>query len=201
MGIRRGRKRSGAVATVSVHVRELAQLFNSLDPSPFWDRDLDRGAANFIEEEFVDKQSAKVWHLHVHTQQDSATASELQEAVENYYTRLAGTTRREIREHLQLGQLALLGGLTIFLLSMGARQLLQNAVDVLPRALDEGLIVLAWIALWRPTELLVYDWVPLLRRRRLYERLAGIRVLVRGAHSFPKDATPPSAATEREKVS
>ncbi len=180
--LRRARKRGSAVATVSVHVRELAQLFNSLDPSPFWDRDLDRGAATFIEEEFADKQSAQGWHLHVHTQQDSAAVSDLQEAVENYYTRLANTARREIREHLQRGQLALLGGLAIFLLSMGGRQLLQNAVDVLPRALDEGLIVLAWIALWRPVELLGYDWVPLVRRRHLYERLAGIRVLVRGAH-------------------
>jgi hypothetical protein len=176
------RRRVGAVSTVSVHVREPAQLLNSLDPSPFWDRDLDRSAATFIEEEFADKQSADVWHLHVYTQQDISAAPELQEAVENYYTRLANTTRREIRGHLKLGQLALLGGLAIFLLCMGGRQLLQNAVDVLPRALDEGLIVLAWVALWRPAELLGYDWVPLVRRRRLYERLAGIRVIVRPAH-------------------
>jgi hypothetical protein len=30
-------------------------MFNSLDPAPFWDRDLDREAAGFIEEEFSDK--------------------------------------------------------------------------------------------------------------------------------------------------
>jgi hypothetical protein len=179
VAMRRGRKGRATVATVSVHVRELAQLFNSLDPSPFWHRDLDRNAANFIEEEFVDKQSAEVWHLQVHTQQDDPATGDLQEAVENYYTRLASTVRREIRDHLKFAQLALIVGLSVFLLCMGGRQLLQNAVDVLPRALDEGLIVLAWIALWRPTELLGYDWVPLVRRRRLYERLAGIRVVVR----------------------
>ena len=38
------RERSGT-ATVHVHVHEVAQLYNSLDPSPFWDRDLDRDAA------------------------------------------------------------------------------------------------------------------------------------------------------------
>lgn len=181
MKLRPARKHAATAATVSVHVRDLGQLFNSLDPSPFWDRDLDRAAASFIEEEFADRQSAQVWHLHVHTQNDGSAASDLQEAVENYYTRLATTARREMREHVKLGQMALLGGLAVFLLCMGGRQLLQNAVEVLPRALDEGLIVLAWIALWRPVELLGYDWVPLRRRRRLYERLAGIRVQVRHA--------------------
>jgi hypothetical protein len=37
-----GTKKGAGTATVSVHVRDFAQLFNSLDPSPFWDRDLDR---------------------------------------------------------------------------------------------------------------------------------------------------------------
>ena len=55
---RRGR-RTRSAATVSIHVHDLAQMFNSLDPSPFWDRDLDRAAAEFIEEEFRDKQAAK----------------------------------------------------------------------------------------------------------------------------------------------
>jgi hypothetical protein len=33
--------------------------------------------------------------------------------------------------------------------------------------------------MWRPLEALAYEWVPLLRKRRLYERLAGIQVEVR----------------------
>jgi hypothetical protein len=99
-----GRKRGGT-ATVSLRVRDVAQLFNSLDPSPFWDRDLDREAAEFIKDEFTE----------------------------------------------------------------------------LPQVLDEGLIILAWIAMWRPVEVLAYEWVPLLHKRRLYERLAGIRVAVRPA--------------------
>jgi hypothetical protein len=165
-------------ATVNIHVRDLAQLFNSLDPSPFWDRDLDRDAATFIEEEFVDKRSARDWHLNVHVQDDHALAGDLQRAVENYYARLAGSARRELREHLLLGQLALIGGIGIFLLSMGLRQLLQGTLGDLPRMLDEGLIILAWLALWRPAEVLAYEWVPLNRKRRLYGRLAAIRVSV-----------------------
>ena len=42
--------RAGRSAAVNIHVRDLTQLLNSLDPSPFWDRDLDPIAAEFIEE-------------------------------------------------------------------------------------------------------------------------------------------------------
>jgi hypothetical protein len=177
------RKRHRAVtsASVSLHVRDLSQMFNSLDPSPFWDRDLDRNAAAFIEDEFSDKRSAEVWHLHVQTHEGAELAADLQAAVENYYGRLAATARRELVEHRRMGHIALAFGLTFLLLSMSARELLLQLVEVLPRALDEGLIILAWVALWRPAEMLAYEWIPLIRKRRLYERLAGVSVAVRSS--------------------
>ena len=56
------RRRTASAATVSIHVRDLAQMFNALDPSPFWDRDLDPEAAEFIEGEFSEKLSAGERH-------------------------------------------------------------------------------------------------------------------------------------------
>jgi hypothetical protein len=44
---------------------------------------------------------------------------------------------------------------------------------------DEGLLILGWVALWRPTEALLYDWWPLARRRMLLRRLASIPIEVR----------------------
>jgi hypothetical protein len=169
--------RTASAASVSIHVRNVAQMFNSLDPSPFWDRDLDRDAAEFIEEEFSEKRSAHTWHLHVHAQDGAALAADLQAAVEHYYERLAGSARYRLRDQMRIGQVALLGGMAIFLLSMTIRGVLLRGGA--PRMLDEGLIIIAWLALWRPVESLVYGWVPLYRKRRLYERLAAIRVSVR----------------------
>src|SRR5690349_12425783 len=123
----RRRKAPTGAATVSIHVRDLAQMFNSLDPSPFWDRDLDRAAAQFIEEEFSEKMSASVWHLHVHAQEGVASAADLQAAVEHYYGHLASSERRSLREHFWKAQLALAGGVLIFLLSMGARGIAHRA--------------------------------------------------------------------------
>ena len=78
----------------------------------------------------------------------------------------------------------------MFVLSITARGLLLRFISALPQTIDEGLIILGWIALWRPTEMLAYEWVPLVRKRRLYERLAGVHVAVRSVP--PAAATPPA---------
>lgn len=55
MRARRGEHHKRSVATVRIHIHDLTQLYNSLDPSPFWERDLDRHAAEFIEGEFLER--------------------------------------------------------------------------------------------------------------------------------------------------
>jgi hypothetical protein len=42
--------------------------------------------------------------------------------------------------------------------------------------LEESLIIFAWVANWRPTEIFLYEWWPINRRRRLYRRLAAAKV-------------------------
>lgn len=178
MSARRGERSSRGVAPVRIHIHELAQLYNSLDPSPFWDRDLDRNAAEFIEGEFRDRLWADTWHLIVHVRTGDADAQMLQNALESYYNRLATSTGRELKEHFRSARLGLLAGLILFGVFIGARALLRATAPAIPTAVDEGLIILAWLTLWRPAETLAYDWLPLYRRRQLYQRLQAVRVSV-----------------------
>ncbi len=43
---------------------------------------------------------------------------------------------------------------------------------VLPLIVQESLKIIGWAAMWKPTELFLYDWIPMLRRRNLLARLA-----------------------------
>jgi hypothetical protein len=40
------------------------------------------------------------------------------------------------------------------------------------RLAEESLLILGWVANWRPLEIFLYDWWPLTRRRDLYRRLS-----------------------------
>ena len=46
-------------------------------------------------------------------------------------------------------------------------------------AVGEGLVIFGWVALWRPGEIFLYDWWPLLRHRRQMDRLEGMPVELR----------------------
>lgn len=53
-----------------------------------------------------------------------------------------------------------------------------------PLAIDrsivaEGLLILGWVAIWRPTDALLYDWWSLAWRRTLLRRLASIPAEIR----------------------
>lgn len=201
----RRRRKPPDTAGVSVRVRDLAQMFNSFDPSPFWDRDLDQNAAAFIEGEFRDRRRAERWVLHVHAHEGMASASDLQAAVQRYYERLLVSLRLQLREQIRVAEIALAAGLAVFAICIT----LQTTLRHLPSALDQGLIILAWVALWRPIESLAYGWVPLFSRRRLYERLRRVHVRVRidtrrsaapsassAPHSDPAAASLPAVTIE-----
>ncbi len=44
----------------------------------------------------------------------------------------------------------------------------------------ESLIVSGWVALWRPAEIFLHEWWPILGEARLYDRLVAMPVTLRG---------------------
>ena len=46
------------------------------------------------------------------------------------------------------------------------------------RVVQEGLSIVAWVAMWRPLEVLLYDWWPLVSERRVLQRIRAAEVAV-----------------------
>ena len=46
----------------------------------------------------------------------------------------------------------------------------------LMQVLRELIIILGWVALWRPADLLLYEWRPFKRKVKLFERIAACKV-------------------------
>ena len=40
----------------------------------------------------------------------------------------------------------------------------------------EGFIIASWVSLWRPFELLLYEWLPFGRMAKAFDRMAGLPV-------------------------
>ena len=100
-------------AHIELRLRELAQLFNSMDPSPFVDRDLDQNAEEFIlgwaQELPAGREFELVVHLAVAPPADRAAGAE--DAVQRYFASRAEMKGRELRQLLRRGRLSLLAGM------------------------------------------------------------------------------------------
>jgi hypothetical protein len=174
-------RREGGWHLVEMTLDQPAQLLNSLDPAPFRQRDLDPDAANYI----IDA----VRELHGHTDvklvvylpdtSDRRAHGQLAEAVANYFRYQEQAARQKMRLTLRLGRASLLIGLLFLAACVAGAQLVFTGEDVVSDMLHEGLLIIGWVAMWRPLEILLYDWWPLLQDARLYRRIAGMPVELR----------------------
>jgi hypothetical protein len=41
--------------------------------------------------------------------------------------------------------------------------------------IEESLLILGWVVNWRPIEIFIYEWWPIVRKRNLYRRLAAAK--------------------------
>jgi hypothetical protein len=58
-------------------------------------------------------------------------------------------------------------------------QLLRRQEETLSIVIREGLIIAGWVAMWRPMEIFLYEWWPLRRKGRLYQKLSRMHVEIR----------------------
>lgn len=173
---------AGGERRIELRLRELAQLFDSFDPAPFHEKDLDRDAEEFIvswAREFP-ADAPLVFRLHLPPDQRRFEPEKtVQVAIANYFAYRAGIARLDVRRTLQQGRGSLGVGLAFLIACLLLRSVLRSLQPhELLRFVDEGLLILGWVAMWRPLELLLYDWWPLLRRKRTYDNLARMRVEV-----------------------
>lgn len=167
---------------IELRLRTLDQLFDSFDPAPFHEKDLDGDAEQFIvswAREYP-PDAPLVFRLHLHAdQQPHDPERTVQGAMQNYFTYRAGLAKLDVRHTLQEGRATLVVGLLFLATCMVARELLVTFFTAeWLRFVQEGLLIVGWVAMWKPLELLLYDWWPVLRMRRIYENLARMRVEV-----------------------
>ena len=167
-------------ATIQLRIHELRQLFNSIDPSPFRERDLDPDCEEFIvswAREVPPDRGLRV-EIHVDREQPPAElAADVPAAVHSHFAREAALQELHRRRILREGRLSLAIGLVLLVLCEGTAALVPTAGLGTPgEIVREGLIIAGWLVMWHPLEVLLYGIWPVVRERRLLERLAAADV-------------------------
>jgi hypothetical protein len=169
---------------IEVRVNDLRQLFDSLDPSPFVQRDLDPRAAEFIEGWGRDLPAHAPLALLVHLDAEAGPADDvnaLRDGIHAFFRARAVATRRRLRELFRRGRMSLAIALGVLAASILLVDLLGTFLTENPLAqiLREGLLIGGWVAMWRPIEIFLYDWWPIRADAELLERLGDMPVSLR----------------------
>ena len=175
---------------IEVHVAELSQLFNAIDPAPFRQRDLDPDAEEFIVGWAREIPSDASLALVVHLDRPAGLPEEpaiLRDAIREFFSERAQASRRRLRQLFKRGRTSLAIGITFLALSLMigdvvARLFGERRVGEIVR---ESLLIGGWVAMWRPTEVFLYDWWPIRADARLADRLSAMPVRI----SYKTDAS------------
>jgi hypothetical protein len=174
---------------IEVHVAELRQLFNAIDPSPFREKDLDPNAEQFIVGWARGLPGDAPLALLVYLDRAGGLAEEpaiLRDAIREFFSQRLRQSRQRLRQLFRVGRTSLLIGVAFLSVSLligdFVAKLVGGGIGELVR---ESLLIGGWVAMWRPMEIFLYDWWPIRAEARLFDRLAAMPVRI----AYTRDAS------------
>ena len=169
---------------IQIRVKDATQLFNTLDPFPFRDRDLDREAEDFIvgwARELPRKSPIRiVIHLPA-AAMEGIQAGEIREALGRYFAYRTEILGLDLKQLFRVGRRSLAIGLAVLAACLFASRMVAGFLGAgeVARFAEEGLVIFGWVANWKPIEIFLYDWWPLAHLRDLYRRLSHATIELR----------------------
>lgn len=167
---------------LSLKIREIEQLFNSMDPTPFLNKDIDPETETFIEIWASEFAPGSHFGITIHLEQwptDGDPGEMLNQSIHNHFSYKAERTRSNLKHFLQQGRISLLIGIVFVSACLFAADLIgelgTNAGATIAR---ESLTIVGWVAMWRPLQIFLYDWWPFQRQIRLYQSLSRAEIKV-----------------------
>jgi hypothetical protein len=165
---------------VDVRLASVEQLFDNRDPAPFRERDLDPDLVEYLigaAEDLAPHGAFRIafWFP---TERPVEEITSAFRAHFDYELERIGRRRRRQR---RTGQISLLIGIVLLIALLSLAQVLPHWLPEgsMREAVREGLVILSWVALWRPVDNLIYEWLPARRMRRLLTMLHDARIEVR----------------------
>jgi hypothetical protein len=168
------------VHCVDIRIGAVEQLFDNRDPAPFRERDLDPDLVEYLMDAAEDLDPLGPFKI-VFWFTGPKLPEDVTPAFRAHFEYELERLMRHRRRQRRIGTVALAVGIVLLVALLSAAQLLvpPPAGGTIRGALREGMIILSWVALWRPVDALIYDWLPVRRQRKLMTCMLNAPIEVR----------------------
>jgi hypothetical protein len=169
--------------TLELHIGVRAQLFNSMDPAPFRKRDLDPAVVSYIVDWAEELPASAPLRVAITLEQASASgddAAVVRDAFEQNFRLLAESRRQRLRRLFRDGRISLVIGLAFVAAAVIVSELVSGVVggSRVAQLVHDSVVIAAWVALWFPVNIFLFEWWPILGEARMFDRLSQMPVSV-----------------------
>jgi hypothetical protein len=107
-------------------------------------------------------------------------AARIAPAIAAHFAALARTEDKAMADHMADAWRAATIGLVVFGFALAIAWRLYARLEdyAFARIVRESFVILGWVAMWKPVEMLVHERLPIARRRRLYRRIASADITI-----------------------
>lgn len=139
------------LGVIELRLRDGAQLFNTLDPFPFHERDLSADAERFIVEWAQELPKDSPIEILIHLQsgaEDAARTGDLANAITSWFEARAQAESRALRELFRDGRVGFLIGIGVLALCLLLSWFLsQRFEEPFARVVSESFVIIGWVVI------------------------------------------------------
>jgi hypothetical protein len=161
---------------INIKIKRINQLFNSFDPSPFLEKDLDDDAFEYItssvsEQPFKAKQ--KIIINIPKNQRTKLSEIEIRRAIHNFFEYKKILAEHGIKLKLREGQFSFIIGM-VFLITctVFSEYMSVHSSSLVIKIIAEGLLIGGWVAMWKPISDILYEWWPIWKEKKIYHKIS-----------------------------
>jgi hypothetical protein len=166
---------------IEVNLSSVAQLFNSFDPAPFHEKELDNDAENYIADtvkDFPPKTRFKIIIYLPEVILGEKEARDIPEAVRSHFVYKSLLQKRKLRQRFVYGEFALAVGLSFLAIATIASLAIDSYSGSYPVAhfIAKALEITGWVAMWEPVTVFLFQLWPIVKQRKVYEKISRMEI-------------------------
>ena len=162
--------------TIHLNITDIDDLFDHYDAAPLLQRHFNNDWLAYLLKVMDEHPRERHWNLVLQISSavlSNYSSNQILLTIKQQLVRQHKLYAYQLRRHFRMGRIALVIGLLVLsgLLSLS---IVIGQVVHHPdwqQALQEGCVIIGWVALWRPAEILLYDWWPLKHQQRKLKRI------------------------------
>ena len=160
---------------IEVRVKDSQRLFDHRDPAPFREKELDERFVEYIyssAREFSITTPLKIIIYIEENESESVTSATIREAIQSHFSYQIELQAGNLKQFWKRAQFFLLIGILVLIVCLGSAQSLT--VPLKPGLIGifrDGLIIFGWVSVWKPIEVILFDWYPPFERLRFYKKM------------------------------